>query len=362
MAIVGINPVQRPPAKKDTLDKIAAGLDIAQSILGIGLAIPKAIQDRRESRSKIQTDKDVAEGRKLEQAIGIATKTRPITGSEVADPVLAKAGLAGRIARRPDIDPLKQAKIQDLAPVSQFPELQNALSGIDPSLAKIPNLTVGQASRMLLDRAASASDPKAQLAAKLTSLSIKEKERKLEDRPKELSQATIRVLDEGNAIPNQLDSIEDTIEQNIEMFGPVGGRIRQLNVYDPAAQTVDAKMRATSQAFGRFMEGGVLRKEDEEKYRRMFPNLGDLPETAKGKLQVIRDLLQQKQKSMLESFKAQGFDVQGLEREQPREEGTKKGDIDLDGQISQAEKWVMDNPDDPRVPDVIKSIKARKGQ
>jgi len=46
MGLVGINPVRAQP-KKDTLDRIAQAIGIAESILGTSLAIPKILQERK---------------------------------------------------------------------------------------------------------------------------------------------------------------------------------------------------------------------------------------------------------------------------------------------------------------------------
>lgn len=130
---------------------------------------------------------------------------------------------------------------------------------------------------------------------------------------KPLSSKDVQSINEGNVIPNTLKDIEKTIEGFEELFGPIEGRVRSANPYDTRGQTVNAEMRAASQQFGRYMEGGVLRKEDEEKYRKMFPQLSDTPLVAKGKLDVVRKLLVNKQKSNLDALKAQGFDVTGLD-------------------------------------------------
>lgn len=140
-----------------------------------------------------------------------------------------------------------------------------------------------------------------------------EREKALNKGGKELSANMVKTLNEGNTIPSLLNGISTTIEKNKDLFGPAEGRARGKNPYDTRAQTVDAEMRASSQAFGRFMEGGVLRKEDEEKYRKMFPSVSDTPDVARAKLEVVDNLLRTKQESDLKAFKAQGYDLTGLE-------------------------------------------------
>lgn len=135
----------------------------------------------------------------------------------------------------------------------------------------------------------------------------------------------------GAQIPNTLAEIEGTLSQNSNLFGPMQGRMGAMNPYDTQSQTVDAQMRSAAQQFGRYMEGGVLRKEDEEKYRKMFPNLTDTPDIAKNKLAIVRKLLVDKQNADVQALKDQGFDVSGfrqLETSQlPKGLGKAKGKL-----------------------------------
>jgi len=130
---------------------------------------------------------------------------------------------------------------------------------------------------------------------------------------KNLTAANVLTINEGNAIPSTLADIKTKIDVNRGLFGPVEGRIRQNNPYDTKSQVFDADIRAASQQFGRFMEGGVLRTEDEKKYRKMFPNLSDTPDVAYGKLKVVEELMRRKQKSDLEALSSQGYDMAGLD-------------------------------------------------
>ncbi len=138
------------------------------------------------------------------------------------------------------------------------------------------------------------------------------KEKVAESKGKQLPPNQLIALSEGRSVLNSLPDITDTISNNSDMFGPVQGRIVENNPYDTKAQTINSQMRATSQSFGRFMEGGVLRKEDEEKYRKMFPKLGDTPEVAKNKLQVVKRLLEQRAASDRDILDKSGYDVSGV--------------------------------------------------
>lgn len=129
---------------------------------------------------------------------------------------------------------------------------------------------------------------------------------------RQLPPNSILAVNEGKAVARMLPEVETALQQNEALFGPAMGRFGQVNPYDTQAQTVDARMRTASQAFGRFMEGGVLRKEDEEKYRKMFPQLSDTPVVAQNKLSIVRRMLAQKYQSDRQSLGDSGYDVGGL--------------------------------------------------
>ena len=133
-----------------------------------------------------------------------------------------------------------------------------------------------------------------------------------EEDSEKLPAARVESITEGAAVSRMLPDIEETIIGNSDVFGPIGGRARAANPYDEKSRTIDAQMRASSQAFGRFMEGGVLRKEDEEKYRKMFPQLSDTPDIATNKLAIVRRILSQRYKDVVQSLKGSGYDVSGL--------------------------------------------------
>ena len=132
-------------------------------------------------------------------------------------------------------------------------------------------------------------------------------------KPRGLTQNMIKTLNERNTNPIVIGDLDSLIDQNKNRFGPVAGRLGGANPYDTDSQAINSKLKASSQAFGKYMEGGVLRKEDEVKYEKMFPQLKDTPEVASRKLEIVRDMLQKKQQSDLDAFQSQGYDLEGLE-------------------------------------------------
>jgi hypothetical protein len=133
-------------------------------------------------------------------------------------------------------------------------------------------------------------------------------------RGKQMSASDVAKFDEGNQIPTMLQDIKATIEANKDTFGPVAGRISALNPWDDKGQAIESQMTASAQAFGKFMEGGVLRAEDVPKYRKMFPNQSDTPETAANKLANVERLLAQKQNSTVGALRGAGYDVSSIDK------------------------------------------------
>lgn len=126
-------------------------------------------------------------------------------------------------------------------------------------------------------------------------------------------------VQEGDSVARLLPDIESTIKANIDLFDPISGRIAEINPYDERAQAVNAQIKSSAQAFGRYMEGGVLRAEDERKYRDMFPKLGDKPEVAKSKLAVVQRQLIAKQQADLNALGKSGYDVSPFVRRETPE-------------------------------------------
>jgi hypothetical protein len=130
---------------------------------------------------------------------------------------------------------------------------------------------------------------------------------------KKLSPTEVLKVDEGNALPKILEDVSHALDANQDLMGPVMGRLNSMNPYDTQSQGFQSKIKSASQAFGRYMEGGVLRKEDEVKYEKMFPQMGDTYAVAKEKLGNVENLLRMKQESAIGALDSQGYNVSGLE-------------------------------------------------
>ena len=162
----------------------------------------------------------------------------------------------------------------------------------------------------------------------LKGLQVKNAQAELQKKQLEAQQASrgfklppdkVLQVQQGAQIPTIMGDIEQTLAANKDAFGPVAGRLGQHNPYNERSQSIDAQVRSASQSFGRYMEGGVLRKEDEEKYRKMFPQLTDTPEVAANKLAIVRKQLVDKQNADIAALKDQGYDITGFKFLPPTE-------------------------------------------
>jgi len=74
------------------------------------------------------------------------------------------------------------------------------------------------------------------------------------------------------------------------------------------------------QVIGKALEGGVLRKEDEYKYTKILPTIGDPPAVAKSKLEGLTAALKLRQQRAVEALSDAGYDVAAFEARQPQSE------------------------------------------
>lgn len=84
-------------------------------------------------------------------------------------------------------------------------------------------------------------------------------------------------------------------------------KMNPLQLLDPKVQKLKQLVKATKQIIGKGLEGGVLRKEDEEKYDDIIPKLGDTKEILIGKSRQLDQLLAQKQEERAKGFNQAGY-------------------------------------------------------
>lgn len=151
-----------------------------------------------------------------------------------------------------------------------------------------------------------------QLQSAILDRNKKQKDATQESYGMKLPPDKVLLVQQGAQVPKQLEDISKTLENVSDIMGPVAGRVAGANPYNEKARTAQSQIKASAQAFGRYMEGGVLRKEDEIKYQEMFPNLSDTPEIAKNKLAIVNKLLVDKQNADVKALADQGYDTRAF--------------------------------------------------
>lgn len=171
------------------------------------------------------------------------------------------------------------------------------------------------------------------------------------------------MLAEGKNIPALLDNLDKTLSSNKDIGGPILGRIQGAYPWATDTQKVQAEINAVKQTVGRFLEGGVLRKEDEEKYDKIMPTLKDTPDVRTKKLQIVRGLIEQKHNEYLDSFGKSGYDVhkyQSLGQTKPSNQSQagpqSAAQPQLSSEYQEALEWAKQNPNDPRTPSILKKV------
>lgn len=107
---------------------------------------------------------------------------------------------------------------------------------------------------------------------------------------KPLSDTAIKEVTQTQSALDNLTVLRDVIKNNLQYIGPVQG-LQRFNPYSKARQT-QAEVDRVRQIVGKALEGGVLRKEDEEKYKKILATLADTPETALYKIDALTGQLE----------------------------------------------------------------------
>ncbi len=95
---------------------------------------------------------------------------------------------------------------------------------------------------------------------------------------KPLSDAAIKEINQSTTALTSLNDLKAIINTNKDLIGPISG-FAAINPYSEARK-VQADIDRVKQQVGKALEGGVLRKEDEEKYKKILATITDTPETA----------------------------------------------------------------------------------
>ena len=141
------------------------------------------------------------------------------------------------------------------------------------------------------------------------------REQDLEGRPTPATQA-VNLGDTLSSV-TQLDKLMTTAGEAGVSFTPLD-KIQALNPWATEHQAMQQLTAATKQLIGKGLEGGVLRKEDEYKYEKIIPKLGDTRPVLQRKYNQLRDMLANKYMSTRQALGYAGFDVSGFPENVPQ--------------------------------------------
>jgi len=102
---------------------------------------------------------------------------------------------------------------------------------------------------------------------------------------KPLSDTAIKEITQSESALLGLNDLKTKIQGNEQYLGPIRG-LQRFNPYSQARE-IQSDVDRIRQQVGKALEGGVLRKEDEEKYKKILATLADVPETALYKIDAL---------------------------------------------------------------------------
>lgn len=121
---------------------------------------------------------------------------------------------------------------------------------------------------------------------------------------KAMNESAIAKVAESKSAIASLRDLRQVLSDNEQYIGPIAG-FQALNPYSEARKA-QAKIDLVKQRVGKALEGGVLRKEDEEKYKKILATLNDTPSTAISKVDGIIATLEKDLEVFIEEQRAAG--------------------------------------------------------
>lgn len=145
---------------------------------------------------------------------------------------------------------------------------------------------------------------------------------------KPLSEGAITKLSDSRSAVGALRDLREVLKANEQYIGPLSG-LQAVNPYSEARKA-QANIDLVRQRVGKALEGGVLRKEDEEKYKKILATLTDVPSTAIYKVDQLVDTLTRDIETFTEEQKKAGRRVSPAETEpaKPKPSGTSRPPLD----------------------------------
>jgi len=102
---------------------------------------------------------------------------------------------------------------------------------------------------------------------------------------KGLSDTAIKEVSQTQSALDDIQELRKKIEDNKDLIGPLKG-LAKISPFSKQRK-IQADIDRVKQTVGKALEGGVLRKEDEEKYKKILATITDTPSTALYKIDAL---------------------------------------------------------------------------
>lgn len=93
--------------------------------------------------------------------------------------------------------------------------------------------------------------------------------------------------------------------------------VTEMTGWGADAKSRNAVIARVKQVIGKALEGGVLRKEDEEKYKDILPTIGDVSSVVKTKLEGLDSAIRKRRDTLLDSLEDAGYEVGNYRKRAP---------------------------------------------
>lgn len=130
---------------------------------------------------------------------------------------------------------------------------------------------------------------------------------------KALPAETVLALSQGKNMPQMLSALRSSIAKHKGLMGPVQGLLNKQNPYNVDAQDLNSSSQIVKQMIGKYIEGGILRKEDEAKYAKMIPGVNTDPAVAEQMLDNLQDTLERDVVSKIEGLRGSGYNTSAFD-------------------------------------------------
>lgn len=135
--------------------------------------------------------------------------------------------------------------------------------------------------------------------------------------PRLVPETTVAKFSQGQAAIDEVNALRSEIAAKHEIMGPIKG----LTSYSPFTfddpdienqKELNNRFMLLRQTVGKLFEGGVLRKEDEVKYKKIFVDIKTDPKIAAANMKELESMLRRDVPRYMKNMGRAGYDVSGF--------------------------------------------------